>query len=269
MSRLADRLLRDPHNPALATFIVRRPGGAASPSPHPAAARALAQTTTAWHIASKPSFFPRFAGTIHRPFAAARVLEVGSLDINGSVRELFADCDYTGVDLQLGPGVDLARQGQLVDFASGRFDTVISAECLEHNPFWRETLANMLRMTRPGGLVLMSCATTGRKEHGTTRTNAEASPFTSAAKWDYYRNLKAADIEAAVHLPGWLSDWGLWTNYLVRDLYLVGLRRGDDAAPLDAAMRHAFDARYAMTASAKALRRGLKARVLGDRLARP
>ena len=223
------------------------------------------------------AFFSEVRAHYPSAFAEARVLEVGSLDINGSVRELFTRCDYTGVDLQLGPGVDLACQGQLVGFSSGHFDTVISAECLEHNPYWRETLANMLRMTRPGGLVLMSCATTGRYEHGTTRTNADASPFTSAAQWDYYRNLKAIDIEGAVHLPGWLSDWGLWTNYLVRDLYLVGLRRGDDdgvgngdrGARLNAAMRQAFDTRYAMTASAKALRRGLKARVFGDLMARP
>lgn len=78
------------------------------------------------------------------------MLEVGSLDINGSVREAFSNCDYTGVDLELGPGVDLARQGQSVDFPTGHFDTTISVECLEHNPFWRETVANMLRMTRPG-----------------------------------------------------------------------------------------------------------------------
>ena len=98
-------------------------------------------------------------------FDGACVLEVGSLDINGSVRELFKNCRYVGVDLQLGPGVDLACQGQLVEFPTGHFDTVISAECMEHNPFWRETIANMLRMTRAGGLVLLSCATTGRLEH--------------------------------------------------------------------------------------------------------
>ena len=56
-------------------------------------------------------------------FRGARVLEVGSLDINGSVRDLFSDCDYTGVDLALGPGVDLACQGQLLEFPTARFDT--------------------------------------------------------------------------------------------------------------------------------------------------
>ena len=33
-------------------------------------------------------------------FERARVLEVGSLDINGSVRDLFSACEYTGVDLE-------------------------------------------------------------------------------------------------------------------------------------------------------------------------
>ncbi|MEO8081691.1 MAG: class I SAM-dependent methyltransferase [Caldimonas sp.] len=201
-------------------------------------------------------------------FKGARVLEVGSLDINGSVRELFEDCDYTGVDLELGPGVDLACQGQLVEFPSGHFDTVISAECLEHNPFWRETVANMLRMTRPGGLVLVSCATTGRLEHGTTRTNPDASPFTAAAKWDYYRNLDRSDLEASLNLAGWLTDRASWVNFITRDLYFVGLRHGG-AGALDDAMKRRFDARYALTASAKSLRRGLKTRLFGDLLARP
>ena len=201
-------------------------------------------------------------------FDGARVLEVGSLDINGSVRELFSNCDYTGVDLQLGPGVDLACQGQLVEFPTGHFDTTISAECLEHNPYWRETVANMLRMTRPGGLVLISCATTGRLEHGTTRTNPDASPFTSAEKWDYYRNLSAADVEAALNLPGWLLDWAHWVNFITRDLYFVGLRHGAQA-PLNPAMKDHFDARYAMTATAKALRRGLKTKLFGDLLSGP
>ncbi len=149
-------------------------------------------------------FFSRVRTSYPAAFDGVSVLEVGSLDINGSVRDLFKNCRYVGVDLQLGPGVDLACQGQLVEFPTGHFDTVISAECMEHNPFWRETIANMLRMTRAGGLVLISCATTGRLEHGTTRTNPDASPFTSAQNWDYYRNLTAVDIERALNLQaGW------------------------------------------------------------------
>ncbi len=198
----------------------------------------------------------------------ARVLEVGSLDINGSVRELFSGCDYTGVDLQPGPGVDVACPGHLLALPTASFDTVISAECFEHNPFWRETLANMLRMTRPGGLVIISCATTGRKEHGTSRTNPDASPFTVQEKWEYYRNLTRRDLEQAVNLAGWLADWQSCVDYISCDLYFVGVRHGD-MAKLEPSLVQTLVARYAMTASAKALRRGLKTRLLGDLRSRP
>lgn len=201
-------------------------------------------------------------------FQGARVLEVGSLDINGSLRTLFSDCDYTGVDLQLGAGVDLACPGQLLALPSESFDTVVSAECFEHNPFWRETLANMLRMSRPGGLLILSCATTGRKEHGTSRTNPDASPFTVAARWDYYRNVTAAMIERSAYLAGWLAEWRFWTNYVSRDLYFVALRRGGPAA-LDRALVEQLDRRYAMTATAKSLRRGLKTMLMRDLRSRP
>ncbi len=213
-------------------------------------------------------FFSAVREHYPQSFTAAKVLEVGSLDINGSVRELFTRCDYVGVDLQLGPGVDLPCQGQLVEFPSGHFDTVISAECMEHNPYWRETIANMLRMAKPGGLVLISCATSGRLEHGTTRTNPDASPFTSAANWDYYRNLTAADLESALNLDGWLSDRASWVNYITSDLYFIGLRR-DGPALLSAPMKRQFDARYAMTASAKAFRRAVKARLFSTLHVRP
>jgi SAM-dependent methyltransferase len=203
-----------------------------------------------------------------KAFKGARVLEIGSLNINGSVREQFSDCDYTGADLELAPGVDIACQGQLLEFATGSFDTTISAECLEHNPYWRETLVNMLRMTRADGMVLMTCATTGRKEHGTSRTTPYDSPLTTAARWDYYRNLTAHDVEAALNLSGWLSDWRTWVNYVSKDLYFIGIREGS-GQKLNAQMCRQFDSQYAMTASAKALRHGIKAKFFGDKLSRP
>ena len=221
----------------------------------------MAHPQQAEYVRAVRDFYPH-------AFTGARVLEIGSLNINGSVREHFLNCNYTGADLQLGPGVDLACQGQLLEFATGTFDTAISAECFEHNPYWRETLGNMLRMTKPDGLVLMTCATIGRKEHGTSRTNPDASPFTTAARWDYYRNLTAGDIEAALNLSGWLSDWRTWVNYLSKDLYFVGIRQGR-GAKLNEQMCRQFDAHYAMTSSVKALRRGLKIMLFGDRLSRP
>ncbi|MDB0050250.1 hypothetical protein N9F31_02215, partial [Pseudomonadales bacterium] len=45
------------------------------------------------------------------------VLEIGSYDVNGSIRSLFNAQNYVGVDLVEGPGVDVVAGGQSLDFA--------------------------------------------------------------------------------------------------------------------------------------------------------
>ena len=70
-------------------------------------------------------------------FSSKKVLEVGSLDINGSIREFFTECAYLGVDLAAGPGVDLVSRGEDLDFPDESFDVVASCECFEHNQIGR------------------------------------------------------------------------------------------------------------------------------------
>jgi SAM-dependent methyltransferase len=159
-------------------------------------------------------------------FQGARVLEIGSLDINGGIRRFFRNCDYTGLDVGPGPGVDVVCQGQDYAAPDGSFDTVVSCEVMEHNPHWRETLRNMLRMCRPGGLVLMTCASTGRKEHGTTRTLPGESPLTVGLGWDYYRNLSTRDIHDTLDVRSEFSAFGLYRNWYSADLILIGFRAG-------------------------------------------
>jgi SAM-dependent methyltransferase len=156
-------------------------------------------------------------------FANRKVLEIGSLDINGSVRGYFEGCDYTGLDIAPGPGVDIACEGQKYDAPSESFDVVISCEVMEHNPFWEDTFRNMIRMLKPGGLMIMSCATIGRKEHGTTRSEPGSSPLTIERGWEYYRNLTARDIVRKLDLSAF-SSRGFTTNWDAWDLYFLGVK---------------------------------------------
>lgn len=127
-------------------------------------------------------------------FINSKVLEVGSLDINGSMRSFFSECDYLGIDVGEGQGVDLVVQGQEYDAPDESYDVCASGECFEHNPYWAETFSNMVRMCKSGGLVLFTCATTGRKEHGTSKTDSGSSPLTVNIGWEYYRNLTEQDF---------------------------------------------------------------------------
>lgn len=153
-----------------------------------------------------------------------RLLEIGSCDVNGSVREIVKNSlnpsEHIGVDLMDGPNVDLVCSGHQVDLPSGSFDLTISFECLEHNPYWVETLDNMRRMTKPNGYLIMSCATLGRLEHGTARTNPASSPGTQGIGWNYYKNLTENDFK-----PSFLSsfnDYHFWVNKNAKDLYFIG-----------------------------------------------
>jgi SAM-dependent methyltransferase len=159
--------------------------------------------------------------------AQTSILEVGSLDINGSLREFAPGCRYVGIDMAPGPGVDLVCEGQDFDPGEDRFDVVWSAECMEHNPYWEATVKNMVRLLRPGGLFVLSCAAPGRAPHGLASQEAWASPLTVAAGWDYYRNLSFRDVYRSGALAG-LSPVGHWTIRSHHDLYIVGRRDSTD-----------------------------------------
>lgn len=162
--------------------------------------------------------------TYEHYFTDKKVLEVGSLDINGTVRSLFSNCDYTGIDVGPGKGVDLVCEGQDYDADEASFDTTISCECFEHNPYWKETFENMHRMTKSEGIVIMSCATTGRKEHGTRRSEPESSPLTVIKGWDYYKNLTEDDFRESFDLDSMFSTYEFKTNNDVHDLYFYGIK---------------------------------------------
>lgn len=154
-------------------------------------------------------------------FKDAKVLEVGSLDINGTIRIFFDHCDYVGCDIGPGMHVDIVCPGEDLNFADGEFDTVASCECFEHNPHWASTFKNMHRMTKPGGLVFFSCATTGRPEHGTTRTSPADAPHCG----DYYRNLTKEDFEITFVLDDMFNEFRFGVGKETCDLYFFGVKK--------------------------------------------
>ena len=170
--------------------------------------------------------FVKFISTVFPDFfAEKKVLEIGSLDINGSVRQFFLDCEYHGVDLEPGPGVDHVGQGQDIDFADDYFDTVISTECFEHNPFWRETFRNMVRMSN--GLVVVTAASCGRPEHGTSKASPESSPFT-VKTWDYYKNISVEDFLGVLDFGKAFLHYDFSIDARNRDFQFWGIVNNND-----------------------------------------
>jgi SAM-dependent methyltransferase len=98
------------------------------------------------------------------------VLEVGSLDVNGTPRtaiEPLGPASYVGVDIRPGPRVDqICGASDLVaTFGTESFEVVVSTEMLEHAEDWRGAISNMKRVLAPGGLLLLTTRSPGFPQH--------------------------------------------------------------------------------------------------------
>lgn len=167
-------------------------------------------------------FFTEVKNKFPQYFKNVSVIEIGSLDINGTVRDFYENTKtYIGIDLGWGPGVDMVCEGQNVPLPDNLFDVAVSAECFEHNPHWLETFVNMHRMAK--SFVIFTCAGEGRPEHGTTRTTPGNSPFT--LNWDYYKNLTQEDFASRLYLEDMFSEYEFSYNKQAQDLYFWGIKR--------------------------------------------
>ena len=188
-------------------------------------------------------------------FSKIRILEIGSYNVNGSIRPFFPRSTYLGVDIIAGPDVDVVCPGEEVADLDETYDLTVSCECFEHNPKWCETFLNMHRMTKAGGIVLFTCATTGRLEHGTKRTLPTSSPGNQEVGWNYYRNLTARDFRSRLQFGDLFNEYAFVTNTASQDLYFIGRKQGHKGPLRLNTKRFAADYRIA----AKALQQHLEA----------
>ncbi len=152
-------------------------------------------------------------------FFRSNVVEMGSLNVNGSVRHFFwFNKKYVGVDLGKGKGVDVVSHAHeyVPDFSP---DVVVSCEMLEHDIHWELSLQNMYDILKPYGLFLFTCAAPDRLEHGTKQHNAYGSPFTQ----DYYRNISMEDF-LSVLAPEFFITSSIIYNRGKEDLYFWGIK---------------------------------------------
>lgn len=100
-----------------------------------------------------------------------RVLEVGSFNVNGSVRDFvvgLGPAEYVGVDIsEQEDYVDIVMDaGELVSrFGPDSWDVVISTEMLEHAAERDAAVNNMKAVLRPGGLALVTARGPGFPLH--------------------------------------------------------------------------------------------------------
>jgi hypothetical protein len=93
------------------------------------------------------------------------VVEIGSRDINGTIRDLFPAVDrYVGLDLFPGPGVDWIGDAREYEPESPP-DLVVCCEVFEHMAEWPGMVRRVADWLAPGGVLIVTCAGPGRRPH--------------------------------------------------------------------------------------------------------
>lgn len=87
----------------------------------------------------------------------AKVLDVGSYDVNGCLRPLLTKTfgwDYTGIDISPGPNVDIVCEDPYrFPFPSNTFDVVVSSSTMEHVQAIWLWVPELVRVLKPAGML--------------------------------------------------------------------------------------------------------------------
>jgi hypothetical protein len=146
--------------------------------------------------------------------APQRVLEIGSRNINGSVRALFR-CPYVGIDVEPGPLVDVVADGASYQ-PELPVDTVVCCEVLEHAPAAAAIVGHALELLPPGGILIVTCAAPERASH----SGIDGGLLRAG---EYYAGIRPDDLEAWVMAAG-ATRQVHWHDPIRGDLYLLAVK---------------------------------------------
>jgi SAM-dependent methyltransferase len=94
-----------------------------------------------------------------------RVLDVGSMDVNGSYKPFFAAAQwrYQGVDLAAGNNVDVVLSNPYAwrELPGQSQDVVISGQAFEHIEFFWQTFLEIEHVLKPGGIACIIAPSRG------------------------------------------------------------------------------------------------------------
>jgi len=158
------------------------------------------------------TFIQTAAYRFHRPQSRPRVLEIGSLDVNGGLRHLYPKAHWVGLDFMPGPGVDIVADAAYWTI-DHEYDLVLCAEVLEHAPHWRGVLDTAIAA---GPLVILTCATDPRAQHGAYDPDGTYGSLDG----EHYANIAVDEFAAALSAYR-LDRFELTVDRMRGDLYAV------------------------------------------------
>lgn len=88
-------------------------------------------------------------------YMSGDILDVGAGEFNRYEKH-FQERSYTKMDINPGPNVDIVGSIERIPFPSATFDSIVCTQVFEHLPHPVKSAAEVYRVLRPGGHVLVT-----------------------------------------------------------------------------------------------------------------
>ena len=107
---------------------------------------------------SAKDFYAKFAGEFVEP----TIVEIGSQNVNGSIKDVAPPSNYVGLDFQEANGVDIVLQDAYsFPLPDNYADIVVTSSCFEHSEMFWLTFLEGVRILKPRGLFYINAPSTG------------------------------------------------------------------------------------------------------------
>jgi SAM-dependent methyltransferase len=90
-----------------------------------------------------------------------KIIDIGSLNINGCVKPIFEKGQYIGIDMEAGLNVDVVANASNLPFSNNEIDIIVSISCFEHDDMFWVTFLEMCRVLNVGGLIYINAPSNG------------------------------------------------------------------------------------------------------------
>lgn len=158
----------------------------------------------------------------HNNKEKVNVVEIGSQDLNGSLRDFQNEriYQYIGMDLCPGKGVDIVLETPYkFPFQDNTFDILVSSSCFEHSEMFWITFLECLRILKPNGIFYANVPSTWMKFHRFPVDCWRFYPDAGKAleTWARWNHLNTKVLESYICPPGLYESVCDWVGVFLKD----------------------------------------------------
>jgi hypothetical protein len=145
------------------------------------------------------------------------VVDFGAYDVNGTLKPIFTNCNYIGIDMCEGPNVDIVCNGNETPFEDNSVEVVTSSSNFEHDDCFWMTFLEMCRIIKVDGYIYVNAPSTG-PYHGYPGDcwRFYKDSWKALEKWGLRNNYKIKLVESYIHNDEscmWQNSVGIFKKF--------------------------------------------------------